>query len=554
MASLIPSSTEKIVTSEAPQQKLSGGEIAQPYEMLAKGLDSLGEGLDKVAVPLAEQAGMKSVSLDDQGNLQVSHAPIVGDAGAAYARAQKFSALAQGQAAAKRADFDISAKYPNDPKGYLEEAQKFRQKLVDQYSQVSPEVGMALGKSIDDQTSYNYRFLLLQQQRTIRDNFDSNTKAQIKSHADDIESLLQTGAADTPAGRKVISDKFNEVQRLYHERINNPVLAAPKEQAAYEIKQLDERIGAGKFVSTVNKILDNPKGGIGLANDLVEGVLNDETLSPNQRTINYAHGLAAIKEHEQNLTRETSIRDKVQKQKDQMFENAVIQGTAGQGPRVFENDIKTAQDISPESKMRMLSWVRRDGMPEPPSHISQAASTDLFRRMNLPDTDPQRISDLGPIREAYAPTDGSKGKLTRADEEWLEKRFTESRTPEGERLTQVRQQFTHAVEPTIDKSNPLLGKIDQSGKLQAYAFQRFVDQKVDEYRKAGKSPYDLFDPGKADYLGKPETLRQFSVPISQSIKNIRENLGGQVTPSSAPAVPQRQPGESVTDFLKRTGG
>jgi hypothetical protein len=549
MAELQP---QKIVTSEAPQSRLSGSDIAQPFESLARGLDALGEGIEKNAEPFAEQAGLKSVSVDDQGNLQVTHAPIFGEAGAAYARAQKFSALSQGQAEAKRQDLDISTKFANDPQGYLTAAKQFRQKLIDQYSQVSPEVGMALGKSIDDQTSYNYRFLLLAQQRQIRDNFDTNSKYKIQSNLEDVENLIKTGAMDNPEGRKLIKAKLDENYQLHHERINNPILGAPADKEAYDLKAANERVGAAMFEAKLQKVVDE-KGGLGKAREMVENELANPSLSPGQKSINYAHGLAFIKDHEQNLQREAAMATTAQKFKDQMFEDQVIKGTAGQGPRVLENDIKTAPDVSPESKMRMLAWVRRDGLPEPDSRISSAKAIDLFRRMNLPDGDPNKITDMSPIREAYAPTDGTKGSLTIKDEEWLEKRFREDRSPEGERLTEIRQQFNHAVEPMIDHSNPLLGKagLDESGKLQAYRFQRFVDDQIDQYRKAGKNPFDLFNPNKPDYLGDQKILKDYQVKIEESMKTIAEKFRP-TTPATP--KPQRQPGESVTDFLKRTGG
>jgi hypothetical protein len=543
--------TQPIVTSEAPRPQISAGEVAQPYELLGRSLDKLGEGLESVAVPLAEQAGLKSVSRDDQGNLQVSQAPVLGAAGAAYSRAQKFSALAQGEAEAKRQDLLLSKQFPNDPNSYLTAAQKFREKIVEQYNAVSPEVGMSLGRSIDNQTTYNYRWLLLQQQRTIKENFDKDTKAAIQSKLEDIDGLLGTGAAETPEGRKAILQKHDEVLSIYKERISNPILEASKGEAALELKQIDERIGAGQFVSKVNQVLKDPQGGPYKAMDMVEGTLKDDSVPPNQRQINYAHGLAAIKDYEQTVDRTANMAAKQQKQKDQLFEDAVIRDTASGDPKVTENDIKTAPGISPESKMRMLSWVKRDGMPEPLGRVSQMTTMDLFRRMNLPEGDPQKITSLTPIRDAYAPMGGGQGTLKREDEEWLEKRFNESRTPEGTQLNQIRAQFSKAVEPTIDKSNPLLGKIDQSGKLQNYAFERFVDQKVDEYRKAGKNPFDLFDPNKPDYLGSEKTLQGFAVPLTKSIQNITRSLGGGAP--AAPAQPQRKPGESPADYLKRTG-
>ena len=86
-----------IVTSEAPTPRISAGEVAQPYEMLARSLSKLGQGLEDVATPLAEQAGYKAVTRDAQGNIQVDRMPIFGRAGDAYAHAVKMGALAQGE-------------------------------------------------------------------------------------------------------------------------------------------------------------------------------------------------------------------------------------------------------------------------------------------------------------------------------------------------------------------------------------------------------------------------------------------------------------------------
>lgn len=95
MADLIPSSTQQVVTSEAPKSQISGAEVAQPYEGLARALDKSGEALESVAVPLAERAGAEAVTRDADGNIQVEHAPIMGQAGYAYSRAVKIGALAE---------------------------------------------------------------------------------------------------------------------------------------------------------------------------------------------------------------------------------------------------------------------------------------------------------------------------------------------------------------------------------------------------------------------------------------------------------------------------
>src|SRR5262249_24328824 len=100
-----------VVTSEAPVSHVSAGEVAQPYQMLARSLDRLGEGLEDAATPLAEQAGYKAVTRDADGNIQVDRMPIFGKAGFAYAHAVKMGALAQGEGDAKRADIELREQY-----------------------------------------------------------------------------------------------------------------------------------------------------------------------------------------------------------------------------------------------------------------------------------------------------------------------------------------------------------------------------------------------------------------------------------------------------------
>jgi len=172
---------EQPVTSEAPVSHISGAEIAQPYQMLARSLDKLGQGLEEMATPLAEQAGYRAVTTDDQGNMTVARFPIFGEAGKAYARALKFSALAQADADSKRKDIEISRQYANNPEGYLKAANQYRDNVVQHVSGLAgPEVGLHLKNAIDTTTTYNYRRLWSEQQATIKRNFDKDTQWAVR--------------------------------------------------------------------------------------------------------------------------------------------------------------------------------------------------------------------------------------------------------------------------------------------------------------------------------------------------------------------------------------
>ncbi len=69
------------------QSSLSEADVAGPYSLLAHGLQKLGTASDDVASSLADQAGVKAVTTDAAGNIQVEHAPIVGPAAEHYANA-----------------------------------------------------------------------------------------------------------------------------------------------------------------------------------------------------------------------------------------------------------------------------------------------------------------------------------------------------------------------------------------------------------------------------------------------------------------------------------
>src|SRR6516162_10979568 len=153
---------EGVVTAEAPRSQLSTGDIVGPYQRLANSLDKLGEGLEKLSIPLAERAGAQAVSLDAQGNIQVEpHWPMFGEAGKAYANAVKMGALAAGEGAAKRADIALADQYRGNPEAYQNAAQAYKDKTVQQYTAAAgPEVGIELGRAIDSVTTYTFRGLV----------------------------------------------------------------------------------------------------------------------------------------------------------------------------------------------------------------------------------------------------------------------------------------------------------------------------------------------------------------------------------------------------------
>lgn len=535
----LPKPDYGIATSQAPQSAVTTADVASPHYALSKMLDQAGESAMDVAVPLAEQAGYKAVTRDAQGNVQFERLPIVGRAAAAYSRAVKVGALADGEGAARRADMALRQKYPDDPEGYLQAADGLKSRLEEQYSKSGAEVGMAIGQAVDRTTTQTYRSMLNEKRHRELAKAEDAIDAGMKDKGDQITALAELGGEKTP--------EFAALMRDYHallsEKVNNPLFGYSKERGALEERKLHDQITVSTYLGGVRKTLASGDDGVEKASAAVESLANNAALSPTQRLMLQKYGAAEIKSYTSAIEKSDIIAKKIQKQNDEAASNAIISDSDSAKPTITDSDIKNDPKMSPEAKMRMLAWRDRDGRPDPISRVSQGTSADLFRRMNLPDDDPARIKDLSEIREAYAPTDGSPSKLTRADEEWLEKRFKEDRSPQGEALSKDREEFFKRYTATIDggmndAQNPAPGRQTPLGSQKVFEAQKDAARQEAQMRAKGEDPHQLYDPTSKFFLGRPEYINKFRVSLTDNVNylaRLAATPAATNAPSAAPA-------------------
>lgn len=127
------------------------------------------------------------------------------------------------------------------------------------------------------------------------------------------------------------------------------------------------------------------------------------------------------------------------------------------------------------------------------------------------------------------------GKLSRTDADWAIEQYNTSITAEGSRLTDVQDSFLAGTKGLIT-SSILGGLVDGIGDQKFYEFEQYMYDQVAAKREAGEDPYTLFQPGSADYLGRPEVIGMFQRSLEEQMNDAVSAITGNATAIRAPAV------------------
>lgn len=218
-------------------------------------------------------------------------------------------------------------------------------------------------------------------------------------------------------------------------------------------------------------------------------------------------------------TLQEQARKEVSDQSEGEYLTKLHSGDPDQQKQVSAKAIANDFTLTREARERMINIVKKETEPETAASVSNSTASDLIRRIRLPIGSPDRVDTLDPVYEAL-----EKGKLNKSDLKFVREEFANMRTPEGQALGTRTNDFIASVKPLLDKSNPLMGKIDQSGAQQVYNFTVDLQRKVAEYKKAGKDPYSLMDPRSPDYMGSPAALAPYQKPLQQSLQDTAASL------------------------------
>jgi hypothetical protein len=98
----------------------------------------------------------------------------------------------------------------------------------------------------------------------------------------------------------------------------------------------------------------------------------------------------------------------------------------------------------------------------------------------------------------------------------------------------------------------LMGKIDTDGDKQMLLYTLEVNRRVEEARKKGEDPHELFNPQSPKFVGSADALAPFQKSMKESMKSFSDKMrkGNEKAPALPPEQ-MRKPGESYSDWKKR---
>lgn len=186
-------------------------------------------------------------------------------------------------------------------------------------------------------------------------------------------------------------------------------------------------------------------------------------------------------------------------------------GPDSQGGPVSRDEVNTLADngeLTRRDVEHLVNLQEHYGRPEP----AAAKSAETYRA-TVDQIRSGELKTLGPIWALE-----SQGLLTRADSDRLQKAVGDMRTEAGASLQQEQKRFLAGAKQQIDKS--VMGaSIYTNGGMEFYRFEVDLERKMEEYRKAGKSPHDLLDPSKPDYMGSPKVLNKYISPLDLQVRD-----------------------------------
>lgn len=257
--------------------------------------------------------------------------------------------------------------------------------------------------------------------------------------------------------------------------------------------------------------------------EIYERIDNDPALTSDEtRRLARERATTTYNAMEADAARADRIRIEADQATVRAAENEIWKDTYSVHPMISATQIANDPrfDSNPEARKQMIDLVNNPPGTGVPAAQSYNAAQAIIDRIRLPEGDPNKITSRAQIYDQMH-------SLNRTDLEFTLKKFDDLSSPGENRFATRLEEFFRGITPQIDKSGVLPGlPNDAAGKAKVYEFRRFVEDKADQYRLAGKDPDQLLNPKSPDYLGSAEILKPYKRTLTQALSDFQgENQG-----------------------------
>src|SRR5262245_24991027 len=157
----LPTIANSVPQVRAPESRISPSQIASPYLHLAETLSIAAKGAEDFAKQQAKSFGLQAVTRDEEGNVQVEGAPIIGAAADYYKQGVQVAAVADAENVVKTDLLKMRHEFKDDPAGFLKAADTYGKEKTAQYKNAAgPEVGITVGRLVNNTTREFHEGLL----------------------------------------------------------------------------------------------------------------------------------------------------------------------------------------------------------------------------------------------------------------------------------------------------------------------------------------------------------------------------------------------------------
>lgn len=251
----LPRIPRRLVTTEAPRSSVGADDYAALGNARDRALSSVGGAMrelgEEMEVDFAKKEAEKVVTRDENGNPVVMNRPMLFTARAkeAYEQIVESRATHDGVTAAKEFFTKARLQHDGNPEKFREAAVNYTDQLV---GNLPPRLGNRMRRELTRMGVETYDGMLIQRHNLDVTKANEATDADIMSSARDMQTIALQGGTDTD-GYKAAESKFHE---KLNEKVNNPLLAYPKEKADLLRESVRTKVYGAVFRNELEKKYD----------------------------------------------------------------------------------------------------------------------------------------------------------------------------------------------------------------------------------------------------------------------------------------------------------